>query len=134
MKPGKITGVAILAILTVSVAHAGVVDDLMKEYQAQGASAASDKRGHDMWFKEYKDTKSGKMRSCTSCHTDDLKKKGKHVKTGKVIDPLAPSMNSERLTELKKIKKWFKRNCKWTVGRECTAQEKSDFLSYIRKQ
>ncbi|MEA3244387.1 MAG: DUF1924 domain-containing protein, partial [Pseudomonadota bacterium] len=33
----------------------------------------------------------------------------------------------------KKIEKWFKRNCKWTLGRECTAQEKADFLAYIDK-
>ena len=73
-------------------------------------------------------------RSCTSCHTKDLTAAGKHIKTNKVIKPMAPSSNAERFTDSKKVEKWFKRNCKWTIGRECTAQEKSNFLVYINKQ
>ena len=34
----------------------------------------------------------------------------------------------------KKIEKWFKRNCKEAWGRECTAQEKADFLTYLITQ
>ncbi|MFK5970948.1 MAG: DUF1924 domain-containing protein [Candidatus Marithrix sp.] len=30
------------------------------------------------------------------------------------------------------IRKWFKRNCKWTLGRECNAQEKGDILKFIQ--
>ena len=56
------------------------------------------------------------------------------TKTGKVIDPMAPSVNPKRFTDAKEIEKWFKRNCTWTVGRECTPQEKGDFLSYLRTQ
>lgn len=44
---------------------------------------------------------------------------------------MAPSANPERLTDVRKIEKWFKRNCKWTLGRECSAQEKTDLLLYI---
>ncbi len=46
---------------------------------------------------------------------------------------MSPSAYPERLTDSKKVNKWFKRNCKWTYGRECTAQEKSNFLVYIEK-
>ncbi|MCW8907187.1 MAG: DUF1924 domain-containing protein, partial [Sedimenticola sp.] len=51
---------------------------------------------------------------------------------GKAIEPMAPTVNPKRLTEVKQIKKWFVRNCKWTLGRECTAQEKGDFLAYLK--
>ncbi|TBR21868.1 MAG: DUF1924 domain-containing protein, partial [Candidatus Nitrosotenuis sp.] len=29
------------------------------------------------------------------------------------------------------VEKWFKRNCKETLERECTPQEKGDFLAYL---
>ena len=32
---------------------------------------------------------------------------------------------------MKKVAKWFKRNCNDVLDRECTAQEKGDVLSYL---
>ena len=69
--------------------------------------------------------------SCASCHTDNPAATGKHAKTNKVIQPMAPSANKERFTDVKKIEKWFKRNCNDVLARECTAQEKGDFLKYL---
>ena len=43
-------------------------------------------------------------------------------------------VNGKRLTSIKDIRKWLKRNCKWTLDRECTPQEKGDFLSFIQQQ
>jgi hypothetical protein len=57
---------------------------------------------------------------------------GKHAKTGKAIEPMAPSVNPKRLSDEKQIRKWFSRNCKWTLGRECTAQEQGDVLLYLQ--
>ena len=57
-----------------------------------------------------------------------------HPQTGKPIKPLAPSANPQRLTDLREINKWLLRNCKWTLGRECSAQEKGDFLTWLRQQ
>lgn len=71
-------------------------------------------------------------RSCADCHGKDLTRKGKHVKTNKVIKPMALSVNPKRYTKPKKIEKWFKRNCKWTWGRECTALEKDQMLQYLK--
>jgi len=88
------------------------------------------KRGQHMWTREHPD-KNGKLRSCSTCHGADLTKSGKHVKSGKVIQPMAVSINDKRFTKTKKINKWFKRNCKWSWGRECTPQEKGDFLTYL---
>ena len=84
-------------------------------------------------MKDYPDPdEPGKVRNCSTCHGKDLRAPGKHTKSGKTIDPLAPSANKERLTDPKFIEKWFTRNCKWVLGRECTPQEKGDFLAYLR--
>ncbi len=115
-----------------SETRADSVATLQSAYQAQGAGEFSADAGEKMWRQQYLNKKSGKQRSCQTCHGKDLSKSGKHTRTGKVIEPLSPSINSERLTKVKFIKKWFKRNCKWTVGRECSAQEKGDFLEYLK--
>lgn len=70
--------------------------------------------------------------SCTSCHTTDARKPGQHAKTGKAIEPLAPVANSKRFTDPAKVEKWFKRNCKEVLARECSALEKGDFVAYMR--
>ncbi|HEY5789135.1 MAG TPA: DUF1924 domain-containing protein, partial [Gammaproteobacteria bacterium] len=64
----------------------------------------------------------------------DLRSAGRHLRTRKPIEPLAPSANPRRLTDTAEIEKWFRRNCDWTVGRECTAQEKGDLLAWLRTQ
>ncbi len=76
--------------------------------------------------------KSAKGSSCAACHTDNPKAEGRHEKTGKAIAPLAPVANSERLTDPAKVEKWFKRNCQDVQGRSCSAQEKGDFIAYLR--
>lgn len=113
---------------------ADTADERLAAYQAEGAGPFSAARGESMWNGRYTHAKADKPRNCASCHTDNLKSSGQHARTGKTIEPMAPSVNAQRLTEAKEIEKWFGRNCKWTMGRECTAQEKGDFLSYIRLQ
>jgi len=112
--------------------QADAISELENKYQAKGAGPFSTAAGETLWNKNFKDAKTGKNRNCTTCHSTNLKKPGKHVRTGKIIEPMAPSVNSKRLTKVKKIKKWFVRNCKWTLGRECTAQEKGDVLAYLK--
>jgi hypothetical protein len=127
--------IVLCTALSARLASADVVDDLLNTYQAAGAKDFSAGKGDDLWHQSHADPEqTGKTRSCATCHGKDLRAKGKHVRTGKVIDPMAPSVNKERLTDAKFIEKWFKRNCKWVVGRECTPQEKGDLLSYLRKQ
>lgn len=126
--------VFVLSLSFAPLSQAAVVDDLLTQLQSQGAGKADVMRGMQQWTQTYTNNKEAEARSCSSCHTKDLHVKGKHVNTGKAIDPLAPSVNAERLTDVAKIEKWLKRNCKWTLGRECTAQEKTDLLSFIRQQ
>jgi hypothetical protein len=134
MKPYIIPSLCGLLLCAPLLSAAGVVHDLQQEYTREGAGAFSAAKGQSLWNTGFVDVKSGQSRSCALCHSDDLTTAGEHHRTGKAIEPMAPSVNAERLTEPGKIEKWFKRNCKWTLGRECTPQEKGDLLSFIRSQ
>ena len=80
--------------------------------------------------KFFKDKHGGDW-NCESCHTKNPATQGKHAKTDKPIDPLAPAANAERFTEMKKVQKWFKRNCNDVLDRLCTPQEQGDVLAYL---
>ena len=70
--------------------------------------------------------------SCTTCHMPDPRQPGRHTVTGKAIEPMAPAVNPRRFTDVAKVEKWFKRNCKDVLDRECTAREKGDVITYLR--
>lgn len=69
--------------------------------------------------------------SCASCHGQQPTREGKHASTGKLITPLAPAANPQRLTDTAKVDKWLRRNCKDVLSRECSAIEKADVLAYL---
>ena len=69
--------------------------------------------------------------SCASCHGQPPTKDSQHASTGKKITALAPAFNAERFTDSAKVDKWFKRNCKDVLSRECTDLEKADVLAYL---
>ncbi|MDX8384398.1 MAG: DUF1924 domain-containing protein [Ghiorsea sp.] len=136
--------VALLA-LTPALAQANAIPEMMDKYKAAGASNFSAEAGKKMWTKEMPYTsKKGEHitgRSCSTCHNAVPTTPGKHAKTGKVIPPMTQATQVEnrrsgemkpRFSSAKKIKKWFKRNCKWTYGRVCTAQEKGNFLMFFK--
>lgn len=108
-----------------------VVAEMLHGFRAEGGADFSGQRGKQMWTQHFTQEKTGKQVSCASCHTSDPRQAGSHIRTGKRIEPMAASVNAERFTDVAKINKWFLRNCKWTLGRECTAQEKGDFLTYL---
>ena len=110
------------------MAQRAAVREMLTEL-AQEAGPFSAEAGHRTWYRV-----EANGRSCTSCHGRTLTVRGRHEKTGKPIEPMARSVNPERLTEVKKMNKWFLRNCKWTYGRECTAQEKGDILVWLSDQ
>jgi hypothetical protein len=123
-----------LFLITAAPAFAAdVVAERLVAYQSEGATDEfSAERGREMWVESFSQPNGKRPRSCTACHTDDPTVMGKHLRTGKRIEPLAPSVNPERLSSAKDIEKWLQRNCKWTVGRVCTPQEKGDILTYLR--
>lgn len=69
--------------------------------------------------------------SCASCHTDDPTRPGRHVKTGRVIEPVAISANAKRFTDAEKVEERFSRDCKSIIGRTCTALEKGDYIAFL---
>ena len=44
---------------------------------------------------------------------------------------MAVSVSAERFTDPEKVAKWFTRNCNSVLGRECTAAEKGDVITYL---
>jgi hypothetical protein len=71
--------------------------------------------------------------SCSTCHTTDPKKPGQ-TRAGKPIDPMAVSVSPNRYTDLEKTEKWFGRNCRNVLGRDCAATEKGDFITFMLTQ
>lgn len=130
MKLHKIMMAAGLLLATAAAMATPATDELFARYKAEGAAGFDAARGDKAWHKESKGGE-GQTMSCATCHGQDLGKQGKHHKTNKVIAPMAPSANKERLTDVKKIEKWFKRNCNDVLARECTAQEKGDYLKFL---
>jgi hypothetical protein len=124
--------IALALLLGAGTAGAGVVDDLLADYQSAGAGPFDPKTGAALWLQEHPSPEG--PRACTTCHTADPTAEGRHATTGKPIAPLAPSARPERLSDRKEIEKWLARNCKWTLGRECSAQEKGDLLVFLRTQ
>ena len=109
---------------------------LISGYAAEAAKSQpgftpSVQRGQAFFTKEW--GISQKMSNCTVCHGKNLMVDGKHVVTDKRIAPLSPTSNKERFTSLKKVEKWFNRNCTDVLGRECTAAEKADFILFVSK-
>ncbi|MBL3598987.1 MAG: DUF1924 domain-containing protein [gamma proteobacterium endosymbiont of Lamellibrachia anaximandri] len=134
MKNFSIAVLASLAFLVTPAAKADSVATLKALYQSQGAKDFNREVGEALWHKILQHRQSGQQRSCVDCHGKNLKLLGKHIRTGKVIEPLAPSVNPKRFSDQRKVEKWFTRNCKWTLGRECSSQEKGDLLVYLLSQ
>ena len=116
--------------------HAEGIDYLIKHYSGLATSESQSfvdfdpDRGKELYLKQFS---TGKIDtpSCTTCHTNDPTQPGE-TRAGKAIDPMAVSVSPERYQTLKKAEKWFGRNCRSVLGRECTAIEKGDFLSFMK--
>ena len=96
-----------------------------------GVSALSAARGEAFYRAEHPGRDGGKL-SCATCHTANPKQTGK-TRVGKPIKPLAPAANPQRFTDAAKVEKWFRRNCKDVLKRECTPQEKGDFVAWLNQ-
>lgn len=132
LRTSCVSALLMVAGLSVQPAFAETPDDVLAALKSEAAKSAPDFQGFsaDRGEKFFK-VKHGNEWSCTSCHTDNPAATGKHAKTEKPIEPMAPSANAERFTNPKKIEKWFKRNCNDVLDRVCTPLEKGDFLAYL---
>ena len=73
----------------------------------------------------------GKDYSCAACHNDNPANPGKHHETGKPIRPMAPSVNPERFSDINKTAKGFTKHCRDLYGKDCSPQDKGDFITYL---
>lgn len=129
---------AVIAIFMVTGATAGPRDNILAELNALAKAndatftSFSAARGKTLFLAK---SSSGKPEtpSCTTCHSSSPTKAGE-TRAGKVIDPIAVSRTPDRFTDPKKVNKWFRRNCNSVLGRECTALEKGDFLTFMISQ
>jgi mono/diheme cytochrome c family protein len=119
--------VALLSIASaLGIARAATPAELLAGYAAQAGTSAAPSRGEQFFT-----TKHGREWSCSTCHGVPPTGTGKHASTGKPIEPLAPAANARRFTDSAKTEKWFRRNCNDVLGRECSAGEKADVLSWL---
>jgi hypothetical protein len=126
------SGVAALAMASAVAGAADSPASLMAHYaQAAGVpvSALSATRGAAFYRTEHAG-RSGQAVSCASCHTANPRQAGQ-TRVGKRIEPLAPAANPQRFTDAAKVEKWFRRNCQDVLLRECSAQEKGDFIAWL---
>lgn len=125
----RLTGLALaLVAAAAGVAHAG---DTSAAQQLSNWSAQAGAPGHAARGQTFFNTKHGGEWSCASCHGTPPTADGQHANTGKAIAPLAPAFNPKAFTDSAKVEKWFRRNCRDVLARECSATEKADVLAYL---
>ena len=120
-----LTALCALQAFTAHAADTSPAQQLGHWTTQAGAPAKAD-RGQALF-----NNRQGGEWSCASCHGTPPTAQGKHASTGKAIAPLAPAFNARAFTDTAKVDKWFKRNCKDVLSRECSAQEKADVLAYL---
>jgi hypothetical protein len=98
----------------------------LERWSAQAGAPGNAERGQQLFTQRH-----GGEWSCSSCHHSPPTRTGQHASTGKPIAPLAPAFNREAFTDSAKVDKWFRRNCKDVLSRECSPGEKADVLAYL---
>lgn len=98
----------------------------LRHWSAQAGKPGDAGRG-ELFFS----AKHGGQWSCSSCHGAPPTSIGKHANTGKTLGTLAPAFNPKAFTDSARVEKWFRRNCKDVLARECSAAEKADVLTYL---
>lgn len=127
-------------LLVGSISFAGEFNLAMQDYIKELKSEARaenpnfidfDAKNGERIFATQNKGKNDTILSCQSCHNQDLKTQATNLFTNKTLEPLAPSVNPMRLSDVKEVKKWLKRNFKDVFLREGSAQEKGDVLYYL---
>jgi len=123
---------SVLVLGLVASAHAQTAAALLRTLDAAARTESSAFAGFSAQRgAAFFNQRHGSDWSCSTCHTADPRALGKHATTGKTIEPLAPARNPLRLTDPARTEKWFRRNCRDVLGRECSAAEKGDVVAYL---
>ncbi|MGE0447280.1 MAG: DUF1924 domain-containing protein [Vicinamibacterales bacterium] len=125
------TATAVLSALLTGAVAATAPREFLAAFEASARKAeptfsASAPRGQAFF-----NARHGNDWTCATCHTANPAAGGRHTVTGKLIKPLAPSAQPDRLTDPAKVEKWFGRNCHDVLNRECTAREKADVVAWL---
>ena len=119
---------AVAAVSLAPAAQAATPEELLANYSKQAGTAPDPARGQKLFTTNFGRDFGW---SCSTCHGAVPTKPGKDDVTEKSIDPMAPAFNPKRFTDRAKVEHLFRLNCKDVVGRECTATEKADVLSWL---
>lgn len=131
--PRPRSGWTALALLLAFAVPAGAAEPttpaaLLAAYVARAGAPASPERGEKLF-----NTIFGREMgwSCASCHSATPQKAGRHALNDKPIASLAPAANPKRFGDRTAVELDFRVNCKGVLGRECSATEKADVLSWL---
>jgi len=135
MKPKIFRGIIISFLICFPMSvFAESVSSMLIRYRGEARKTSAEfqefsvERGKRFYL-QAKASASGQI-SCATCHTVDPSQSGQ-TRAGKSIDPMAPAINPKRFADAAKVEKWFMRNCDDVLKRNCTAQEKGDFITYL---
>lgn len=120
-----VIALAALAALPAVAADTSAAEQLAR-WSAQAGASGNAERGRVFFTGRH-----GGNWSCSSCHGNPPTQAGQHAGTGKDIAPLAPAFNPQAFTDSARADKWFRRNCKDVLARECSAAEKADVLAFL---
>ena len=133
MKKTLALAAAAAAMLAAAVAANTQRDAIVAGYAAQaGVSSFSADAGRALFLSQNTGGKPATP-SCSTCHTNNPTNVG-HTRVGKVIQPMAVSRTPDRFTDAAKVEKWFRRNCNSVLGRECTPEEKGNYITFMMSQ
>ena len=125
---------AVGGALALSVASVGAMADspasFLERFNAD-ARTSGEGPGNPARGQKFFNQTHGSEWKCATCHGAVPTGKGEHTVTRKIIDPMAPAFNPQRFTDAAKVDKWFRRNCKDVLTRECTAREKADVMAWL---
>ena len=129
--PQALMRALVLAAAIVSLSWPAWAGDTTPALQLSHWSAQAGAPGNAQNGKAFFNGLHGGEWSCASCHGNPPVKSGQHASTGKEIAPLAPAANPLVFTNTARVDKWFRRNCKDVLDRECSATKKADVLAYL---